>query len=298
MDKLTLQQVIPMSELEGMIRQTTFRGLYDKHGENLHPYKKAKFSLTTIYPEKYAGSSPEILIGKKRFPLFTPQPTIYENQTNIIKTVDKFLRSKKLRIDKLDSGVKYHWEGRGDFHVLPPIIEKHTYPLKNGFLDFKKLSKRFKGTHVRDARKNLHSLSEKYLNGFYIDEVSKFDYLYIFNPNSPIINYGVNYNGDYTFYTICDGSHRVDYALEILGKPITALLVEPEEKTNLIPYYAFPVPFRPTLRLSSKRSEKMYHRLERDKIHLLNDFICKSLHYDWESGGLQVSKLRSNVEIH
>ena len=42
----------------------------------------------------------------------------------------------------------------------------------------------------------------------------------------------------------------------------------------------------------------MYHKLERDKIHLFNDFIKKILHYDWEAGGLKVSKLRSNVDIY
>ncbi|HLC32414.1 MAG TPA: hypothetical protein VJJ82_01170, partial [Candidatus Nanoarchaeia archaeon] len=59
--------------------------------------------------------------------------------------------------------------------------------------------------------------------------------------------------------------------------------------------YALPMPFRPTTRLTSKDAEKMYPRLERDKIHLFNDFMKKVLHYDWR--GLYVSGLRSQTNI-
>lgn len=298
MEALTLKQKVGFTELETMLRKATFRGLYNKNGTPLKPYKNAKFSLVKIHPEKYAGASPEIAIGKKRSPLFTSQPTVYESNRQIMETVDAFLKEHGMSINSLRGGVAYHWEGRGDFHILPPIIEKHTYPLTTGYVDFEKLNKTFKGKYVRDARSNLHHLGEQYLHDFYIDDVSKMQYLFTFNPNSPIINYGLQYNGDQTFHIICDGVHRIDYALETLNKPITAILVESATTKPLIPYYAFPVPFRPTIRLSSKKSEKMYQRLERDKIHLLNDFICKALHYNWETGDLNVSKLRTNVDIY
>jgi len=299
MEILTLKNKIDFEDLQKMLRKTTFRGLYNKAGKALQPYKDAKFSIVTIYPEKYAGSSPKIHSGDTHAPLFTSQPTIYESSSAIMETVDAFLKKNDMSITSLEGGVAYSWEGRDDFHILPPIIEKHDYPLKTGYFDFKKINKNLKNKYVRDAKNNLHHLGGKYLHDFYIDDVSKVDYLPTFNPNSPVINYGLQYNGEQPFYVICDGVHRIDYALETLNKPITAILVESDnEKKPLVPYYAFPVPFRPTIRLSSKKSEKMYHRIERDKIHLLNDFIRKALHYDWETGDLQVSKLRSNVDIY
>lgn len=94
---------------------------------------------------------------------------------------------------------------------------------------------------------------------------------------------------------VCDGSHRLDYAMEILNQPINVILVESE---NLFPYYAFPMPFRPTTRLTSKEAEKLYPKLERDKVHLLNDFIKKILHYDWGGGQLHVSSLRQQSTIY
>lgn len=282
-----------------MLQHIIFRGIYDARGSSVLPYKNARFSLTTVYPQLSPGTSPEIKIGRRREPLFTPQPTIYENQTKILEEVDAFLLSHNMKMSELRKAVEYSWEGRGEFHILPPVIEKHTYYLKNGYLDLARFLKRFKGLHVKDAIGTLHPLSSRYLNSFYIDEVSKIDHLDIFNSNVPIINYGLGHDGEFTFYIVCDGAHRLDYVLEKIKMPITVLLVEPAKKGDMLyPYYAFPVPFRPSLRLSSKKSEKMYHRLERDKIHLFNDFIKKTLHYDWEAGGLKVGKLRTNVEIY
>lgn len=296
---LTLKKTTPMAELERGLRKIIFRGLYNSDGKNKKPYENVKFRITKVYPPKTIGSSPEIEINGTVDHLFTPQPTIYQNQIETIETVDNFLKSQGLKINELDQALEYNWEGRGEFHMLPPIIEKHTLDLSDGFLDLSKIINRFKNSYVRDARGNLHSLSNRYLNSFYIDEISKIDYLDIFNSNASILNYGLKFNGKQDFYIICDGAHRVDYAIEKLGEPIWVILVEPTKpEESLIPYYAFPVPFRPTIRLSSKQSEKMYPRLERDKIHLLNDFINKTLHYDWSEGGLNVSKLRSNKEVY
>ncbi len=299
MSQITLKRVHSLRSMEDMLRHIIFRGLYDKRGNNLYPYKSARVSLTTVYPQSSPGTSPEIQIGRKREPLFTPQPTIYENQSKIVEEVDAFLLAHDMKLSKLRRAVEYAWEGRGEFHVLPPVVEKHTYHLKDGYLDIPRLLKRFKDAYVKDALGNLHPLSERYLRSFYIDEVSTIDHLDIFNSNVPILNYGLGHDGEFTFYIVCDGAHRLDYVLEKIKEPMTVLLVEPEKKAeHLYPYYAFPVPFRPSIRLSSKKSEKMYHKLERDKIHLLNDFIKKTLHYDWEAAGLKVSKLRSNVEIY
>lgn len=294
--QLRLKNKVDTKELEERLRKIIFRGLYDSSGNNMRPYENVHFHITKVYPSSAIGSCPEIEHNGAREHLFTPQPTIYQNQLEIIETVDNFLQSQGLKINELNEAIEYSWEERGDFHMLPPVVEKHTYDLKDGFIDLDKLIERFQGSLVKDAKGNLHSLSVRYLNSFFIDEISKIDYLDVFNSNASIINYGLKYNGKQDFYIICDGAHRIDYALEKLNEPITIILVEPNE--DLIPYYAFPVSFRPTIRLSSKQSEKMYPRLERDKIHLLNDFISKTLHYNWSIAGLNVSKLRSNKEIY
>jgi hypothetical protein len=229
-------------------------------------------------------------------PLFTAQPTVYKTQTDMMVVIDSFLQSIGKRLYNLQfEGIQYEWKGRGRYHVLPPIIEKHTYPLDSGTLDLKKISQRFKGTYVKDAQGNLHDLSKRILRNFYVDAESAIPYYETYNPNVGLINYGLRFKGDSDFYIICDGSHRMDYALEFLDQPITAILVESDD---LFPYYALPVPFRPATRLTSKHAEKMYPRLERDKIHLMNDFLKKVLHYDWIAGGLHVSKLRSQIAIH
>ncbi|RMD57642.1 hypothetical protein D6825_03415 [Candidatus Woesearchaeota archaeon] len=295
MEKITFEKKLEEKELIELIKNITFRGLYNESGEPLKPYKGAKFSLVRVNPPKYPTSFPEIMHIQPQ-PLFTAQPTIYKSQIDVLSEVDNFLKTIGKRIHTLGfEGIQYWWEGRGRFHVLPPIIEKHTYPLKNGFFDLAKIAERFKGTYVKDAKGNLHELSNITIRDYYVDGESKIKYLDIFNPNANLINYGLRFTGNSDFYIICDGSHRMDYALEHMDKPINAILVESE---NLLPYYALPMPFRPTTRLSSKHAEKIYPKLERDKIHLLNDFLKKVLHYNWEKGGLHVSKLRSNAKIH
>ena len=296
---LKLEKVIPIEELRQILRNVAFRGLYDSKGEKVRPYEHAKFSFAKVYPLKGIGFPAEIEIGEQRDILFTAQPTIYQTQIEITETVDEFLRGKGIQMTDLREGIQYLWEGRGTFHILPPVIEKHTYSLNNGFIDLPMLLNRFSGTYAKDARGNLHHLGNIELHNFFIDEVSQLAHLDTFNSTAPIMNYGLLYNGDHTFHIICDGAHRLDYALEKLQQPITVLVAEAEsEEHPLIPYYAFPVPLRPTIRLSSKKAEKMFYRLERDKIHLLNDIIKKILHYDWEAAGLLVGKLRSNVEIY
>jgi len=296
-NKIVIKKFIGLDELTKMLRKVVFRGLYNSRGKPVQPYRNTKFTLATVYPQKRVNEPPKLVINKKRLELFTPQPTIYQNQIDILETADKFLKAHKIDMSQLKKCIEYEWEDKGEFHMLPPVIEKHCYFLKNGYINLDELSQRFKRKYIRDACGNLHHIAERHLKSFYIDEVSKIDYLDVFNSNAPIINYGLNYNGKYEFYIICDGAHRIDYIIEKLNRPVKVIIAESNSR-NLIPYYAFPVAFRPTIRLSSKLSEKMYHRLERDKIHLLNDFIKKTLHYDWEAGGLKVSKLRSNVEIY
>ena len=297
-EKITLKDTIPLKELAERMKKIEFRGLYNKDGEKIKPYKKAIFSIATVYPSSSIGHQPVIKIGAKKDILFSPQPTIYSNQIEIIKTVDDFLSKNGMRVNKLKNAIEYDWEGRGTYNMLPPIIEKHTYQLKDGFIDLNKLINAFENFYVKDARGNLHRVLDRYLKDYYIDEVSSMRHMDVFHSNAPLINYGLPYNHKQDFYIICDGSHRIDYSIEHLNEPITVILVEPE-KRPLIPYYAFPMPFRPTIRLSSKRAENMYQpRLERDKVHLFNDFLKKTLHYDWSKSELNVSKLRSNVDIN
>lgn len=295
-ENIQLKRIVPFEELASTLKKIEFRGLYNADGARIKPYKKAKFSLVKIYPSKGLGQPPLLKLGQTKSNLFSPQPTIYLNQLEIIRTVDQSLANRNVRVHKLRYGIEYDWEGRGMFHMIPPIIEKHTYYLENGFINLNKLIGSFDHFYVKDAKCNFHKVSDRFLSNYYIDEVSAIRYLDIFHSNAPLINYGLQLTGKYDFYIVCDGMHRIDYALEHLHEPISALLVEPTS-SPLIPYYAFPMPYHPTIRLSSKASEKMFPRLERDKVHLFNDFLKKVLHYDWEPSGLSVSKLRSNVEI-
>lgn len=293
-DKIKLLGEIELKELSKRLKLIEFRGIYNDKGENAKPYKYAKFSMAKVFPPQKMGDSPYVVLNGKRSNLFSPQPTIYLNQVGIIESVDNFLKKIKKRVHKLTGAIQYHWTGRGDFHMIPPIVEKHTYDLKNGFIDFNKLLKKFGDLYVKDASDKLHLISDRHLKSFHIDEVSFIRELDILHHNSHLINYGTKFNDKIDFYIVCDGSHRIDYALEKLNEPINVIVVEPE-KYDLVPYYAFPMPFMPTIRLSSKQAEKMYPRLERDKVHLFNDFLKKTLHYDWTKSELNVSKLRSNI---
>jgi len=292
-EKIVFEKRLGSEELTELLSKIEFRGLYDKKGNNLHPYADATFSLVTVHPPKHPTSFPQLMHNLQPQPLFTAQPTIYKDQITMLTHVDSFLQTISKRIHTLQfEGIQYDWEGRGKFHVLPPIVEKHSYPLLKGFFDLKKICRQFTGCHVKDARGKLHELSKGVIRNYYIDHESKIDYLDIFNDTAKLINYGLRFSGENDFYVICDGSHRMDYALEYLNEPIKVILVESK---NLLPYYAFPIPFRPTTRLSSKQAEKMYPKLERDKIHLFNNFLKKVLHYKWQ--GLLVSKLRSQTKI-
>ncbi|MBT4175177.1 hypothetical protein HOC80_05370 [archaeon] len=288
---ITFEKILPKEDILKMLNNIVFRGVYDSEGNPLRPYEGAKFSMVKILPPERPTSFPRIMHNFQQHPLFTAQPTIYADQTEIMDNVDNFLKTIDKRIFNIGfEGVQYYWEGRGRFHIIPPIIEKHVYPLKDGFLDFEKMSKRFEGAFVKDAKGELHPLFEKVIRDFYIDHGSKVSYMNVFHHNAELINYGLRFNGNHEFFIICDGSHRIDFALEHLDEPTNAIVVESD---NLLPYYAFPMPFRPVTRLTSKKAERMYPRLERDKVHLLNSFIKKVLHYDWVKGGLHVSSLRN-----
>jgi len=293
--EITFEKKIDQEELVKLLRNITCRGLYDKEGNNLKPYKDAVFTLVKVHPPENPTSSPMVMHNMQPHPLFTAQPTIYKTQTDMLSEVNTFLQSINKKIHTLGfEGIQYNWKGRGMFHILPPIIEKHTYYLQKGSLDIKKLCVRFNGACVKDAKGNLHEIGKGVIRKYYVDQESKIEYLDVFNPNVELINYGLSFSGESNFYIICDGAHRMDYALELLNEPISSLVVEGAS----LPYYALPMPFRPVTRLTSKSAEKKYPLLERDKVHLFNDFIKKSLHYDWESGGLHVSKLRGNATVY
>lgn len=289
MAKIVHEKTLNRDEVEKLLRKVVFRGIYNKRGEKIRPYENAEFSLATVYPPEKAIDFPRLKNGGASCPLFTAQPTIYKDITDIMWQVDEFLKTIDKSIHNLKfEAVQYFWEGRGRYHMLPPIVERQGYWLREGKIDLEKLGQKFKACYIKDAREKLHAMPERFLANFYIDEYTAVEHLDIFNPNLELISYGMAFNGPHDFHIICDGSHRMDYATQIIKKPINVILVEAE---NLIPYYALPMSFFPLTRLTSKIAEKKY-RLERDKIHLLNDLLKKFLHYDWAAGGLLVSKLR------
>ncbi len=294
-EKITFKRSLDQNELTSCLRNIEFRGLYDSNGRNLKPYDNAKFSLGTVYPPDKPTHLPILKTNGISTPLFTSQPTIYQTQINMLFNVERFLKSLGKKINTLEfESLNYDWEGRGEFHILPPIVEKHSYPLIGGFFHLDKFREMFRDSYVKDACGNLHSLSEKVLRGFFVDSETSVPFLDTFNSNVSLMNYGLNFNGNYDFHIVCDGSHRIDLSIEHLNEPINILLAEADD---LLPYYALPVPFMPIVRLSSKAAEVIHSKLEKDKIHLLNDLIKKSLHYDWEAGGLHVSELRSKQRV-
>lgn len=295
--KLRIVSVVPMDELMKRLSNIVFRGVYDADGNSIKPYSDIQFTLETIYPPETAAALPQVSIGYSKLPLYTSQPTLYDVQSQVIKTLYEFLKKEGHDLFNLDCLIEYEWEGRGKFHVMPPIVERHVYALEGGFFDLDAIAKRFKGFYVKDARHSTHELSEQMMSDFYIDDISRIPSMHVFNPNIEIMNYGLSSYGEWKVNVICDGSHRVDYALEYMNKPIRALVIEGRNQP-LAPYYAMPVPFRPSIRLSSKRSEVIYPELARDKVHLLNSYISKVLHYDWEVAGLNISSLRLKKDIY
>ena len=145
---LNLKNTIPFDDLTTIIKKIEFRGLYNEKGEKIKPYKKAQFSIVKVYPSSELGGSPTIKTCDGKKPLFSPQPTIYLNQTDIVKTVDDFLIKNKMRVNELKKAIEYEWEGRGVFHMLPPIIEKHVYTMDEGFIDLDILTKSFQDFFV------------------------------------------------------------------------------------------------------------------------------------------------------
>ncbi len=294
-DRIILERIWGEEEVKSALRNLTFRGLYDKEGNALKPYKDANFSLVKINPPKTPSDFPMIKKGEESYPLFTAQPTIYNDIIDIMAEIHDFLGKQGKGISSLNfEGIQYNWESRGRFHILPPIIERQNYPLKNGVFDTKKILESFKGSYVKDFKGNLHDISKDLIKDFYIDGRTKIEYLPVFNDNVELINYKLGFSGNNDFFIVCDGSHRIDYSLNHLNESSTAILVEGEK---LYPYYALPIPFIPITRLSSKTAENKYPFLARDKIHLLNHHIRKVLHFNWETGGLNVSKLRSEQAV-
>lgn len=307
--ELVFRDVIELNELQQRMRHIEARGIFDENGRPIQPYKNAKFSMVTILPPDTSkvAEPPMVEHAEGCSRLWTPQPTIYQDQLFIMSVIDKFLHSHSelivsadqqvneatVGLNGLTKAVLYDWPNRGSFHVMPPVIERHTYHLSHGAIDLDDLRDQFDGSYVKDAEDNLHALSDHDLQNFYIDHETYSEHLPIFNPTVELLDYGRQQNGSWQFDVICDGAHRIAYGIEELGMPVQAILVEAEDTTNLLPYYAVPRPFHPATRLSSKRAERMYGTIENDKIHLLQELIKKAGHYDWSPSGLHVSSLRS-----
>lgn len=294
-ETLRLLDTVGTDELQHGLRQVRYRGIFQADGSPVLPYAGAKFHLATVTPAAGEAMPPQLHLPGQHasHPLYTAQPTVYDNQLRTMATVEEMLVQHGKTVGSLRmEAVHYESVGRGEFHISPPIIERHVLRLRNGFIDLEHLAQRFAGYALRDERGQLHQLGQRYLHSYGIDEVSSIPHYDIFHPNLEIINYGSGMTGDWEFYVVCDGSHRLAYNLEELQRKTTAIVVEPA--VPLLPYYALPRPFYPMMRLSSKQAERKYQRLDIDKLHLLSDFLRKYLHYNWDDTGLHISKLRTN----
>jgi hypothetical protein len=298
--RVTNFEHISTEDLMDRMRHIEFRGVYSSNGEPLRPYQNARISLAQVFPQNSETSPPMLIRGTKGEAVWTPQPTIYEDQLAIIDTVWKALERAGISPFELDHAVNYDWQtwdaDPTRFAIMPPVIEQQQFLLDHGRIDLGHLASLFTGAYIKDARGQLHSLEARFLEGYYIDQVSASPHLDIFHPQLPLINYGQHLTGTWDVNIVCDGAHRLDLATETYRRPITVVVVEPAiDGPPLIPYYALPMPVLPNMRLSSKAIEALYPNLTRDKWHLLNDILKKLLHYDWTTGGLNVSSLRSQV---
>lgn len=289
---ITLLNIFTWDILKENFSKIAYKGVFDKDWKSINPYKNVKYSMGKIYPIDEVGKNPILEFNGKKERLFTPQPTIYTNQLKVFDEVELFLSKMWKSITNLwMEFIEYSWEWRWIYHMLPPIVEKFEIDFKNWFIDRDAMIKRFEWVYIKDYIWTLHHLWDRYLKNFHIDEEYTIKLVDVFNDNLKLINYWTNFNWKNTFYVICDWSHRVDFALEILQKPINAMIIEWVE----LPYYALPQWFFPMTRISSKLAETAHWHLYIDKIHLLNDYIKKCLHYDWDAWNLKVSKLRSNL---
>lgn len=296
--RITNFEHIPSEELFERMRHIEFRGLYGSDGEPLRPYQDAHLSLAQVFPQNSETSPPMLIRGTKGEAVWTPQPTIYEDQLVIIDSVWKALANAGISPFELDHAINYDWQtwdaSPTRFAIMPPVIERQQFLLDRGRIDLEHLASLFAGAYVKDARGQLHSLETRFLDGYYIDLASAPQHFDIFHPQLSLINYGQHLTGVWDVNVVCDGAHRLDLATETYRRPITVVVVEPTaNEAPLIPYYALPMPVLPNMRLSSKAIEALYPNLTRDKWHLLNDILKKLLHYDWTTGGLNVSSLRS-----
>lgn len=302
-EQLDFGYVIEFDDLVSRLRNIQTRGIFDERGQPIRPYQDVDFSLVQVTTPNNGdvAEAPQVLDGDNTTRLWTPQPTIYEDQIYIMTVLDAFLEMHQGEITTtpediglcgLTKAVGFTWPNKGKFHVMPPVIERHSYELDNGRIDLDNLREQFRGCYVKDAEGNLHSLSDHDLKKFYVDHQTNVEHLSIFNDTVSTLDYG-RFSGTWEFDIICDGAHRIAYALEEQGKPTYAILVTPPEDGLIVPYYAVPKPFHPATRLTSKQAEKLFKMLENDKIHLLHDLIKKTGHYDWEDSGLYVSSLRS-----
>lgn len=293
-NEITFARELTFDETVAKLRQIEFRGVVDENGQPVRPYENAKFSLVTVYPSARRDQPPTVSIGANDEALWTPQPTIYDNQTQIIERVSTFLAENGKDIFRLSGAVDYHWEGRGDYTILPPLVEMQQLPLQEGTIDLDAFVQRFDGLFLPDAQGTLHDMSTRYLDDFHVDEVSSARSFDILDANMGLLNYGRRVTDAWNYTIICDGAHRIDFGVEINGVPIQVILVGPASNEKpLRPYYALPMPFHPTTRLSSKKAEALYPTLALDKVHILADLIRKVLHYKWTQAGLNVSSLRS-----
>ena len=92
-EHIVFERSLDENEIKELLSKITFRGLYDKDGNKVKPYKNARFQLVTVFPPSHPTSFPQVRHNLMSFPLFIAQPTIYKTHTDKLASVERFLQT-------------------------------------------------------------------------------------------------------------------------------------------------------------------------------------------------------------
>ncbi len=192
--------------------------------------------------------------------IFTPQPSIYQTELDKIGKVNELFLKKGIDIFDLNGGYDFVSLGEREekrWTIIPPIIERLPIPIKYyGWFDY--------GEAISDSLRN--KLKEENLRLRDLDII--LEYMLV----TP------------WFDIICDGSHRIHFAV-LDGRKQNLLFIDNIREGW--PYYAIPQPYSKVHVEPFRDEEKL------DKQHVVEEPAHKHLYRLFPSGGIFSGDVRS-----
>ena len=189
--------------------------------------------------------------------IFTPQPSVYQTHLDKIERLNGLFLNEGVNIFDLTGGydfIGFDEEGEKEWTIIPPVVERFFVPIKDAYLDYS----RFLGNDLKQ-RLNEEGVT---LTNLYVD------------------NYKIDFDG----WNICDGSHRIHFAIL---NAINQCLLSIDDIKEGWPYYAVPQPYS-KIHVEPERIEDKL-----DKIHILPEPCHKWLYRLFPSGGILSGTIRS-----